>query len=194
MEFFNKLVCYSIKLTIFDIITATPKDIDRQTDDQQLPNLEDFVRHNKKDKTGNTDCVLNLMGFNDNNICQNHCGIQNIHTLSSTYNHSNGDSSEPPITTDMIFDSMLHDANDNANGYRPEQQIQTAGDIWLNDLDKPLWAKSIKAEPTTRCGLSAGTTQQDKKNICDCLQQLIQSWHTAVDNPNDQNIKTLGEL
>lgn len=171
----------------FDIITATPKDIDRQTNNQQLPNLKDFVCHDQKDKTGETDCVLNLMGFNNDDIREKHCGIQNIHTLSSTYNHSNGDSSKPPKIMDTIFDSMLHDTKD----YRPEQQIQTAGDIWLNDLDKPLWAKSIKAEPITRSGLCTGTTLQDKSTICNCLQQLIQSWHTAVCNPNDQNINKL---
>ena len=171
----------------FDIITATPKDIDRQTNNQQLPDLKKFVRHDQKDSAGKTDCLLNLMGFNNNDIYENHCGIQNIHTLSSTYNYSNGNSRKPPKIGDTIFDSMLH----GTNRCRPEQQIQTAQDIWLTGLDKPLWAKSINAEPITRFGLCAGTTQQDKSKICNYLQQLIQSWYTAVCSPNDQNINTL---
>lgn len=165
----------------FDIITATPKDIDRQTNNQQLPNLKDFVCHDQKDKTGETDCVLNLMGFNDDDICEKHCGIQNIHTLSSTYNHSNGDSSKPPKIMDTIFDSMLHDTKD----YRPEQQIQTAGDIWLNDLDKPLWAKTLQSQPTTTLALRAGINKDPNDGIKKCLDSLIKAWFECVSNNND---------
>lgn len=91
-------------------------------------------------------------------------------------------------TTKVIYDNIMHQHS--KNSIMQQNQISSADDIWLTDLDKPVWVKSFNKEAVARNALRGGIDAQTQQQVDKIIDSLVHCFYQVLTNaqapPNEK--------